>query len=81
MIYFPNRNQDGFIDRDEFADILHATSEPVTDEDINELMADADTNKDGKIDFDGKANLIYSIFCAALVWNIQVHWKECYNIF
>uniref|UniRef100_A0A8C2IFB7 Troponin C, skeletal muscle n=1 Tax=Cyprinus carpio TaxID=7962 RepID=A0A8C2IFB7_CYPCA len=60
-----DKNQDGFIDRDEFADILRATGEPVTDEDINELMADADTNKDGKLDFDGKANLIYSIFCAA----------------
>ncbi|KTG39046.1 hypothetical protein cypCar_00022200, partial [Cyprinus carpio] len=47
-----DKNQDGFIDRDEFADILRATGEPVTDEDINELMADADTNKDGKLDFD-----------------------------
>uniref|UniRef100_A0A671PTZ5 Troponin C, skeletal muscle n=1 Tax=Sinocyclocheilus anshuiensis TaxID=1608454 RepID=A0A671PTZ5_9TELE len=78
-----DKNQDGFIDRDEFADILHATGEPVADEDINELMADADTNKDGKIDFDGKANLIYYIFCAALMWNItfffffvRTQWKN-----
>ncbi|TRY96643.1 hypothetical protein DNTS_024260 [Danionella cerebrum] len=46
------KNQDGFIDREEFGDILHATGEPVTEEDIDELMSDADTNKDGKIDFD-----------------------------
>uniref|UniRef100_A0A671QXL3 Troponin C, skeletal muscle n=1 Tax=Sinocyclocheilus anshuiensis TaxID=1608454 RepID=A0A671QXL3_9TELE len=61
-----DKNQDGFIDREEFGDILRAAGEPVTDEDINELMADADTNKDGKIDFDSKANLIYSIFVLPL---------------
>jgi len=60
-MYF-NRNQDGLIDREEFGDIMRATGEPLAEEDIDELMADADTNKDGKIDFDGKANLNYSIF-------------------
>lgn len=47
---------------------MRATGEPLAEEDIDELMADADTNKDGKIDFDGKANLNYSIFmCYSLV--------------
>lgn len=65
-----NRNQDGWIDREEFGDIMRATGEPLAEEDIDELMADADTNKDGKIDFDGKANVIYSIFmCCSHVAN------------
>lgn len=47
------RNGDGFIDREEFGDILHLTGEPVTEEDIDEMFGESDTNKDGKIDFDG----------------------------
>lgn len=54
--YEKNRNGDGFIDREEFADILRSTGEPITEEEIEELMTDGDTNKDGKIDFDGKMN-------------------------
>lgn len=50
------RNGDGFIDREEFWDILRSTGEPITEEEIEELMTDGDTNKDGKIDFDGKMN-------------------------
>lgn len=59
LIY--NRNGDGFIDREEFTDILRSTGEPITEEEIEELMTDGDTNKDGKIDFDGKMNTIHSI--------------------
>lgn len=51
-----NRNGDGFIDREEFSDILRSTGEPISEEEIEELMTDGDTNKDGKIDFDGKMN-------------------------
>ena len=51
------RNGDGFIDREEFGDILTATGEPITDEEADELMADSDVNKDGKIDFDGETYL------------------------
>lgn len=29
------------------------TGEPVTEEDIDEMFGESDTNKDGKIDFDG----------------------------
>ncbi|CAM4680163.1 unnamed protein product [Leuciscus chuanchicus] len=47
-----DKNQDGFIDREEFGDIMRATGEPLAEEDVDELMADADTNKDGKLDFD-----------------------------
>lgn len=49
------RNCDGFVDREEFGEILHLTGEAVTEEDIDEMFGESDTNKDGKIDFDGKS--------------------------
>lgn len=48
------RNADGFIDIEELGEILRATGEPVTDEDIEDMMKDSDKNNDGRIDFDGK---------------------------
>lgn len=33
------------------------TGESVTEEDIDEMFGESDTNKDGKIDFDGKIKL------------------------
>ncbi|KAM9343066.1 troponin C, skeletal muscle [Pholidichthys leucotaenia] len=47
-----DKNGDGFVDREEFGEILHMTGEPVTEEDIDEMFGESDTNKDGKIDFD-----------------------------
>ncbi|KFO53202.1 Troponin C, skeletal muscle, partial [Corvus brachyrhynchos] len=43
---------DGFIDIEELGEILRATGEPVTDEDIEDMMKDSDKNNDGRIDFD-----------------------------
>ncbi|CAL8400979.1 unnamed protein product [Arctogadus glacialis] len=48
-----DKNGDGFIDREEFGDIIHRTGEPLVEEDIDEMMADSDANKDGRLDFDG----------------------------
>uniref|UniRef100_A0A0E9RJD3 Troponin C, skeletal muscle n=1 Tax=Anguilla anguilla TaxID=7936 RepID=A0A0E9RJD3_ANGAN len=47
-----DKNGDGFIDREEFGEILRSSGEPVSEEEIDELMADGDKNNDGKIDFD-----------------------------
>ena len=33
---------------------MTATGEPINEDEVDELMGDADTNKDGKIDFDGE---------------------------
>lgn len=56
LLYLPVcRNGDGFIDREEFGDILRLTGEPVTEEDIDEMFGESDTNKDAKIDFDGES--------------------------
>lgn len=54
IFLFFYRNGDGFVDREEFGEILHLTGEAVTEEDIDEMFGESDTNKDGKIDFDGK---------------------------
>lgn len=36
------------------------TGEPVTEEDIDEMFGESDTNKDGKIDFDGKIKPLFT---------------------
>uniref|UniRef100_A0A3Q3WW14 Troponin C, slow skeletal and cardiac muscles n=1 Tax=Mola mola TaxID=94237 RepID=A0A3Q3WW14_MOLML len=42
----------GYIDLDELKMMLESTGEPITEDDIEELMKDGDKNNDGKIDYD-----------------------------
>lgn len=35
--------------------MLESTGEPITEDDIEELMKDGDKNNDGKIDYDGES--------------------------
>lgn len=58
MLLLVLRNGDGFVDREEFGEILHLTGEPVVEEDIDEMFGEGDTNHDGKIDFDGEVELL-----------------------
>lgn len=37
--------------------MLESTGEPITEDDIEELMKDGDKNNDGKIDYDGESRL------------------------
>lgn len=51
---FAYRNADGYIDRDEFAEIIRSTGESITEDEIDELLKEGDKNSDGMLDFDGK---------------------------
>ena len=44
-------NGDGFVSKDELKSMLSSLGEPVDDAVINEMIAVADTNGDGKVDF------------------------------
>nr|2M97_A Chain A, Optimized Ratiometric Calcium Sensor [Opsanus tau] len=47
-----DKDGNGFIDREEFGDIIRLTGEQLTDEDVDEIFGDSDTDKNGRIDFD-----------------------------
>uniref|UniRef100_UPI00358F47B3 troponin C, skeletal muscle-like n=1 Tax=Myxine glutinosa TaxID=7769 RepID=UPI00358F47B3 len=47
-----DRNQDGYLDREELEIVLGMTEETVSTIEIDELMRDGDKNNDGRIDFD-----------------------------
>lgn len=40
--------------------MLESTGEPITEDDIEELMKDGDKNNDGKIDYDGMTANLYA---------------------
>ena len=44
-------NGDGFVSKDELKSMLSSLGEPVDDAVIDEMIAVADTNGDGKVDF------------------------------
>ena len=50
---YSRRNADGYIDREEFALIIRSTGEPISEEEIDELLKDGDKNSDGMLDYDG----------------------------
>lgn len=58
MSLFAHRNADGYIDRDEFAEIIRSTGESITEDEIDELLKDGDKNADGMLDFDGNTSFM-----------------------
>uniref|UniRef100_UPI002990839C mNeonGreen,Optimized Ratiometric Calcium Sensor n=1 Tax=Branchiostoma lanceolatum TaxID=7740 RepID=UPI002990839C len=51
----------GFIDREEFGDIIRLTGEQLTDEDVDEIFGDSDTDKNGRIDFDEFLKMVENV--------------------
>ena len=45
-------NGDGYVTKDELKAMLSSLGEPVEDSVVDEMMAVADVNGDGKVDFD-----------------------------
>lgn len=50
--------------------MLESTGEPITEDDIEELMKDGDKNNDGKIDYDGESS--FSSEVSWLLWFMVV---------
>ena len=46
-----DRNGDGYISKQEFKHCMMHFGERFTDEEVEEMMSEADTNNDGKIDY------------------------------
>lgn len=55
------RNGDGYIDREEFALIIRSTGEPISEDEVDELMKDGDKNADGMLDFDGTCMMMMTM--------------------
>ncbi len=49
-------NKDGVVTKDELKNLLKGLGEDVTDEVVDEMISIADTNHDGKVDFDEFCN-------------------------
>ena len=59
-----DRDKSGFVDARELKDVLKSMGEPLTDDDIKEMMNFGDLNADGKLNYIGKPQLMYVFFCA-----------------
>ena len=61
-IVFPfrvfDRNGDGYISKAEFKHCMMHFGEQFTDEEVEEMIAEADTNNDGKIDYEEFSKMI-----------------------
>ena len=54
-----DRNGDGFITADELKAVMRTFGErELTDEEVESMIAEADTNKDNKISIEGKTRLL-----------------------
>lgn len=69
LLWF-RRNADGYIDLDELKTMLESTGEPITEDDIEELMKDGDKNNDGKIDYDGESKFTLRTVIIRLRWSL-----------
>lgn len=52
-------NDDGYISKDELKAAMETIREPLTDQQLNELITYADIDKDGRINYEGSIKLVY----------------------
>ena len=52
-----DRDGDGFISAAELKHVMNNLGEKLTDEEVDQMIIDADRDGDGKIDFEGKQSL------------------------
>ena len=65
-------DKDGFISAEELQHALTKTGDTFTDAEIKELIKIADTNKDGKIDYNGRYMYVYG--CWSTV--VPLQWEQ-----
>jgi Ca2+-binding EF-hand superfamily protein len=53
-----DKNNDGYISRSELKKAMASLNEILTDEEVEEMIQEADLNGDGKINYEGMINLI-----------------------
>lgn len=49
-----DKDNNGYITKDELKKAMEKMNQDVTDEDIEEMMKEADVNNDGQVNYDGK---------------------------
>lgn len=54
-----DRDDNGYITRDELRTALEIIGEPVTDEQLNQVLALGDIDHDGRIDYEGRFFLTF----------------------
>lgn len=57
-----DRNQDGFIDSTELKDVLNRLGENITDEEVMEMIKEADVDGDKMVSYNGRKILILIIY-------------------
>ncbi|CAF0977118.1 unnamed protein product [Didymodactylos carnosus] len=55
-----DKNRDGFIDKDELYDMLKRLGENITEEDVVDMIEEADTDEDNKVSYEEFKAILYS---------------------
>ena len=57
-----DKDRNGLIDIDELKSVLISLGENLSDEELREMMKEADIDGNGGVDFDGKQMPLYTVF-------------------
>lgn len=59
-------NSDGFIDCSELKQTLSSLGKSLSDHELTYMLETADTNNDGRIDYEGRGELCVAVVCLRL---------------